>query len=245
MFVAVDGRAAGLVGVADPIKESTAEALRLLRDEQIRVVMLTGDSRTTAQAVAAELGIDEVHAEVLPENKQQIVERLRSEGRIVAMAGDGINDAPALAAAHVGIAMGTGTDVAMEAAGVTLVQGDLRGVARAIKLSRATMTQHPPEPVLRLCLQRAGSADRGRRAVSGGGAAAQPDDRQRGDELQQRVGDRQRPAVAQSEAVVRSCMQLAGPILPAAVRDATLAALFRCLRRAVARQLATLGRLPP
>jgi Cu+-exporting ATPase len=139
MFVSVDGRAAGLLGVADPIKQSTPEALELLRAEGIRVVMLTGDSRTTAEAVARKLAIDEVHAEVLPENKQKIVQDLRASGATVAMAGDGINDAPALAAAHVGIAMGTGTDVAMEAAGVTLVQGDLRGVARAIRLSRATM----------------------------------------------------------------------------------------------------------
>jgi P-type Cu+ transporter len=139
MFVAVDGRAAGLLGVADPIKDSTPEALDLLRAEGIRVVMLTGDSRTTAAAVAGRLGIDEVHAEVLPENKQQIVADLRSAGHVVAMAGDGINDAPALAAAQVGIAMGTGTDVAMEAAGITLVQGDLRGIVRAIRLSRATM----------------------------------------------------------------------------------------------------------
>jgi Cu+-exporting ATPase len=140
MFVAIDGRAAGLLGVADLIKESTPEAIRLLREEGIRVVMLTGDSRTTAEAVARELGIDEVHAEVLPENKKRIVDELRQSGRTVAMAGDGINDAPALAGADVGIAMGTGTDVAMEAAGVTLVQGDLRGVARAIRLSRATMS---------------------------------------------------------------------------------------------------------
>ncbi|REK17285.1 MAG: copper-translocating P-type ATPase [Planctomycetota bacterium] len=139
MFVAIDGQAAGLLGVADPVKESTPEALRLLRTEGIRVVMLTGDSRTTAEAVARSLEIDEVHAEVLPENKKQIVEGLKQQGHKVAMAGDGINDAPALAQADVGIAMGTGTDVAMEAAGVTLVQGDLRGAARAIRLSRATM----------------------------------------------------------------------------------------------------------
>jgi Cu+-exporting ATPase len=139
MFVAVDGRAAGLLGVADPIKETTREALRLLREEGIRLVMLTGDSRTTAEAVARELGLDEVHAEVLPENKKQVIDELRAGGRTVAMAGDGINDAPALAAAQVGIAMGTGTDVAMEAAGITLVQGDLRGIVRAIRLSRATM----------------------------------------------------------------------------------------------------------
>jgi len=139
MFVAVDGRAAGLVGVADPIKESTPEAIRSLHAERIRIVMSTGDSRTTAQAVARKLGIDDVIAEVLPDQKVQAVTRLQSEGRIVAMAGDGINDAPALAQAHVGIAMGTGTDVAMESAGVTLVKGDLRAIARARGLSRRTM----------------------------------------------------------------------------------------------------------
>jgi Cu+-exporting ATPase len=139
MFVAIDGQLAGLLGVADPVKDSTPEALELLRREGVQVVMLTGDSRTTAEAVARKLGIDQVEAEVLPEQKQQVVQRLKAEGRIVAMAGDGINDAPALAAAHVGIAMGTGTDVAMESAGVTLVRGDLRGIARARKLSRGTM----------------------------------------------------------------------------------------------------------
>jgi P-type Cu+ transporter len=139
MFVAVDGRAAGIVGVADPIKESTPEAIRALHREKMRIVMLTGDSRTTAQAVAGKLGIDEVVAEVLPDQKADAVKRLQAEGRVVAMAGDGINDAPALAQAQVGIAMGTGTDVAMESAGVTLVKGDLRGIVRARKLSRATM----------------------------------------------------------------------------------------------------------
>ncbi|MDP3216047.1 MAG: heavy metal translocating P-type ATPase [Deltaproteobacteria bacterium] len=139
MFVAVDGTLAGLVGVADPIKDTAAEALRALRDEGLRVVMLTGDSRTTAEAVARKLGIEEVLAEVLPEQKADVVKRLQAEGRLVAMAGDGINDAPALAQAHVGVAMGTGTDVAMESAGVTLVKGDLRGLVRARRLSRATM----------------------------------------------------------------------------------------------------------
>jgi Cu+-exporting ATPase len=139
MFVAVDGRAAGLVGVADPIKESTPEAIRTLHAEGVRIVMLTGDSRTTAQAVARRLDIDEVIAEVLPDQKVEVVKRLQAEGRVVAMAGDGINDAPALAQAQVGIAMGTGTDVAMESAGVTLVKGDLRAIARARGLSRRTM----------------------------------------------------------------------------------------------------------
>jgi Cu+-exporting ATPase len=139
MFVALDGTAAGLLGVADPIKDTTAEALRQLHREGIEVVMLTGDNRTTALAVARRLGIERVEAEVLPEQKGELVKRLQAEGRIVAMAGDGINDAPALALAQVGIAMGTGTDIAMESAGVTLVKGDLRGIARARRLSRATM----------------------------------------------------------------------------------------------------------
>lgn len=139
MFVAVDGKAAGLIGVADPVKTATPEAIAMLHGEGIRIVMLTGDSRTTAEAVSRKLGIDEVIAEVLPDQKADIVKRLQGEGRIVAMAGDGVNDAPALAQAHVGIAMGSGTDVAMESAGVTLVKGDLRGIARARRLSRITM----------------------------------------------------------------------------------------------------------
>ena len=139
MLVAVDRRLVGLLGVADPIKETTPEAIRQLHAEGIRIVMLTGDSRTTADAVARKLGIDQVQAEVLPDQKADAVRRLQQEGRIVAMAGDGINDAPALAQAQVGIAMGTGTDVAVESAGVTLVKGDLRGIARARALSRATM----------------------------------------------------------------------------------------------------------
>jgi Cu+-exporting ATPase len=139
MFVAVDGRAAGLVAVADPIKATTPEAIRRLHQDGVRIVMLTGDGRTTAEAVAAQLGIDEVIAEVLPDEKAAQVRRLQAQGRRVAMAGDGVNDAPALAQAEVGIAMGTGTDVAMESAGVTLVRGDLRGIVRARALSRATM----------------------------------------------------------------------------------------------------------
>jgi Cu+-exporting ATPase len=139
MLIAVDGRAAGLVAVADPLKESTAGALQALRQERIRVVMLTGDSRTTAQAVARRLGIDEVVAEVLPDQKASAVKKLQDQGRFVAMAGDGINDAPALAQAEVGIAMGTGTDVAIESADVTLIKGDLQGIVRARRLSRATM----------------------------------------------------------------------------------------------------------
>jgi len=140
MFVAVDGKAAGLIGVADPIKTTTPEAILRLREEGIRVVMLTGDSRTTAAATARKLGIDEVIAEVRPEDKSNQIKLLQQQGRFVAMAGDGINDAPALAQAQVGIAMGTGADVAMESAGVTLVKGDLSGIVRARRLSRATMS---------------------------------------------------------------------------------------------------------
>jgi Cu+-exporting ATPase len=139
MFVAVDGDAAGLIGVADPIKETTSPAIEALRGEGVRIVMMTGDSETTARAVAATLGLDEVIASVLPNQKADKVKELQAEGRIVAMAGDGINDAPALAQAQVGIAMGTGTDVAMESAGVTLIKGDLQGIVRARRLSRATM----------------------------------------------------------------------------------------------------------
>ncbi len=139
VFFSVDGRAHGMAAVADPIKDTTREAIGLLRPEGVRIVMLTGDGRRTAEAVARQLGIDEAIGEVLPEDKAKHVKRLQAEGRKVAMAGDGINDAPALAQADVGIAMGTGTDIAMESAGVTLVKGDLRGIARAIRLSHATM----------------------------------------------------------------------------------------------------------
>jgi Cu+-exporting ATPase len=139
MFVAIERKPAGLIGVADPIKASTPDAIRQLHDNGVRIVMLTGDSRTTAEAVARKLGIDEFYAEVLPTRKVEIVKRLQSEGRIVAMAGDGINDAPALAQAHVGIAMGTGTDIAIESAALTLIKGDLSGIVKSRKLSRATM----------------------------------------------------------------------------------------------------------
>ena len=139
MFVAIDGKAAGIISVADPIKPSTKEAISLLHDAGLKVVMLTGDNEKTAQAVANKLGIDEVHADVSPEDKNRIVKEMQDSGKLVAMAGDGINDAPALAQANVGIAMGTGTDVAMESAGITLLKGDLMGIAKAYKLSRATM----------------------------------------------------------------------------------------------------------
>ena len=139
MMIAVDGIPAGMLGVADPVKETTVEAIDLLHKEGIRIVMLTGDSRSTAEAVARQVGIDEVQAEVMPHEKSEVIQHLQEAGHMVAMAGDGINDAPALARAHVGIAMGTGADVAMESAGITLVKGDLRGIVRARRLSRATM----------------------------------------------------------------------------------------------------------
>jgi Cu+-exporting ATPase len=139
IFVAIDGKVAGTIAIADPVKATTPEALKALSDSGIRIVMLTGDNRTTANAIARRLGLTEVEADVLPDQKAAVVARLKSEGRIVAMAGDGVNDAPALAAAEVGIAMGTGTDVAIESAGVTLLKGDLLGLAKARHLSRATM----------------------------------------------------------------------------------------------------------
>jgi Cu+-exporting ATPase len=139
VFVAIDGKPAGVIAIADPVKSTTAEALSALRADGMHIVMLTGDNRTTADAVAHKLGIDQVEAEVLPDQKSEVVQQLRRKGRIVAMAGDGVNDAPALAAADVGIAMGTGTDVAMESAGVTLLKGDLTGIVRARRLSRVTM----------------------------------------------------------------------------------------------------------
>ena len=139
IFVAIDGKAAGVIAIADPIKATTAAALDALRADHIRVVMLTGDNRTTARAIARHLGITEIEAEVLPDQKSAVVEKLKHEGRVVAMAGDGVNDAPALAAADVGIAMGTGTDVAIESAGITLLKGDLQGIVRARLLSEAVM----------------------------------------------------------------------------------------------------------
>jgi Cu+-exporting ATPase len=139
VFVVVDGKAAGLLGVADPIKQSTKEAVRMLKEDGLRLVMLTGDHQQTANAVGKQLGLDDVRAGVLPNQKGDVVTRLKAEGRVVAMAGDGVNDAPALALADVGIAMGTGADVAIESAGMTLVKGDLRALVRARRLSKATM----------------------------------------------------------------------------------------------------------
>ena len=139
IYVAIDGKLSGVIGIADPVKTSTPEALRQLAAAGIKVIMLTGDNRVTAEAVARKLGISDVEAEVLPDQKSEVVAKLKAQGRIVAMAGDGVNDAPALAAADVGIAMGTGTDVAIESAGVTLLKGDLMGIVKAQQLSRATM----------------------------------------------------------------------------------------------------------
>jgi len=139
VFVAVNGKTAGVIGIADPVKPTTPEALKALAADGVRIVMLTGDNRTTAEAIARRLGLSEIEADVLPDEKAKVVERLKREGRVVAMAGDGVNDAPALAAADVGIAMGTGTDVAMESAGVTLMKGDLTGIMKARRLSQATL----------------------------------------------------------------------------------------------------------
>ncbi|WP_159650662.1 HAD-IC family P-type ATPase, partial [Bosea sp. 125] len=140
IFIGIDGQVAGTMAIADPVKESTPSALAALKEEGIRVVMLTGDNRTTAEAVARRLGITEIEADVLPEQKSAVVEKFKREGRVVAMAGDGVNDAPALAAADIGIAMGSGTDVAIESAGLTLLKGDLNGIVRARHLSQATMS---------------------------------------------------------------------------------------------------------
>ncbi len=152
VWVAVDGKAVGIIGIADPIKETTPAAIRALHDMGLKVIMCTGDNRKTAEAVARELGIDEVRAELTPQGKLELVKKLKAEGKIVAMAGDGINDAPALAEAHVGIAMGTGTDVAIQSAGITLVKGDLQGIVKALTLSRRRDEEHPAESVFRLRL---------------------------------------------------------------------------------------------
>ena len=191
MFIAVDGRPAGLVGVADPIKPTTHEAIEALHREGIKVVMLTGDNRTTAEAVAKSVGIDRIEASVLPDQKAAVIKRLQASGERVAMAGDGINDAPALAQADVGIAMGTGTDVAMESAGVTLVKGDLRGIVRARRLSKATMSNIRQNLFFAFVYNVLGVP------VAAGvlypflGSAVEPHDRQRRNDLQFRVGHRQ------------------------------------------------------
>jgi Cu+-exporting ATPase len=156
VFLAIDGVACGVLAIADPIKATTPAALRALQDAGVRIVMLTGDNRTTAMAVAGKLGITEVEADVLPDAKRAVIDKLKAEGRIVAMAGDGVNDAPALAAAEVGIAMGTGTDVAIESAGITLLQGDLQGIVRARRLSHAVMSNIRQNLVLAFVYNAAG-----------------------------------------------------------------------------------------
>ena len=207
MFLVAGGAVAGILGVADPIKASTPEAIRALRAEGLRVVMLTGDSQVTAEAVARTLGLDDVIAEVLPEQKVEAVRRLQGEGHIMAMAGDGVNDAPALAQADVGIAMGTGTDVAMESAGVTLVKGDLRGIVRARRLSRATMRNIRQNLVLAFIYNALGVPVGGGRALPLVRTSAEPHHGERGDEPQLGVGDRQRAAAAAGGAV-------GGPVQP-------------------------------
>jgi P-type Cu+ transporter len=193
MFVAIDGKPAGILAVADPIKATTAEAIKELHALGLKLVMLTGDNRRTAAAVAKQLGLDAVEAEIEPAGKVAHVKKLRAEGKHVAMAGDGINDAPALSEAEVGIAMGTGTDVAMQSAGITLVKGDLRGIAKAIRLSRATMRNIRQNLVFAFSTTR--WAFRWRRACSTrSSAAAQPDHRRRRDEPEFRLGHQQRLA---------------------------------------------------
>ena len=181
VFIGIDGRSAGIFAIADPVKATTPDAVKALRADGIEVVMLTGDNRVTAEAVARGLGIDQVEAEVLPDHKADVVARLRAEGRVVAMAGDGVNDAPALAAADVGLAMGTGTDVAMESAGVTLLNGDLTGIVRARHLSRGDHVEHPAEPRVRVRLQRRGHPHRRRSALPRLRGAALTHHRRRGD----------------------------------------------------------------
>ncbi len=204
MFLCVDGKLAGLIGVSDPVKESTSEAIRLLREEGLRIVMLTGDSRGTAAAVGRKLGIDEIEAEVLPDGKAAVVKRLQEQGRIVAMAGDGVNDAPALAQAQVGIAMGTGTDVAIHSAGITLVKGDLRGIVKARRLSHGVMKNIRQNLFLAFIYNALGIP------VAAGilypvlRPIAKPHDRRRSDEPEFRLRDRQRSSVATTQDISRT-----------------------------------------
>ena len=203
MFVAVDGKPAGILAVADPIKSTTAEAIKELHALGLKLVMLTGDNRRTADAVAKQLGLDAVEAEIEPAGKVAHVKKLRDEGKHVAMAGDGINDAPALSEAEVGIAMGTGTDVAMQSAGITLVKGDLRGIAKAIRLSRATMSNIRQNLVFAFLYNALGIPVAAGVLYPFFGLAAQPDHCRRGDESEFRLGHQQRPAAAESETVNR------------------------------------------
>ena len=186
----------GLLGVADPLKPEAWEVVQQLKADGRKLVVLSGDHAASVQAVAAQLGIDELAAGVLPHEKAERIRELRAAGRIVAMVGDGINDAPALAEADVGIAMGAGTDIAKQTAGVILVSGDLRGLARALRLSEATMRNVRPEPRVRVRLQRARRAARGRRPLSLRRAAAHAGVRRRGDVAELGERDRQRPAAA-------------------------------------------------
>ena len=201
LFLAVDGKPGGVIAIADPIKATTQAALDSLRSDGIRIVMLTGDNKTTAEAVARKLGIKEVEADVLPQDKNRIVKKLTAEGRIVAMAGDGVNDAPALAEAAVGIAMGTGTEVAIQSAGITLVKGDLAGIARAIVLSRATMRNIRQNLVFAFAYNAIGIPIAAGVLYPDLRHPAQPDRRGACDVAQLRVGDRERPAPAHAEAL--------------------------------------------
>ena len=198
MFVAVDGKAAGILGVADPIKATTPQAIEQLHHAGLRVVMLTGDSAATAHAVARKIGIDEIHADVSPEDKIRVVRELQSRGSIVAMAGDGINDAPALAQADVGVAMGTGTDVAMQSAGVTLVRGDLLGVAKARALSQATMRNIRQNLFFAFAYNTAGVPIAAGILYPFFGLLAEPHDRGRSNEPEFGVGHCERASTAQS-----------------------------------------------
>ena len=204
MFVALGGKTAGVIAVADPIKQTTREAIDALRAEGMQVVMVTGDTERTAGAVADKLAIEEVRAGVLPEQKAEIVKEFQSAGAKVAMAGDGINDAPALAQADIGIAMGTGTDVAMESAGVTLVKGDLRGILRAYRLSKATMGNIRQNLFFAFIYNAVGVPVAAGRALSGAGHSPQPDDRRRGHEPVIGLRHSQRAAIARGEALGRS-----------------------------------------
>ena len=209
LFLAIDGRAAAVIAIADPIKPTTSDALRQLKALGLRIVMLTGDNRTTAEAVASHLHIAEVAAEVLPADKHDLVRRLKRDGHVVAMAGDGVNDAPALAAADIGIAMGTGTEVAIASAGITLVKGDLTGIVTGDHAQPRHHAQHPTEPVLCLYLQCDRCSDCRWRAVSGRRHSAQPGHCRTCHVVQFRLRDRQRAAPAPPPAVnIETLLQL-------------------------------------
>ena len=203
MFVAADGKLAGIIAVADPIKATTAGAIRALHERGLKIIMATGDNELTARAVAKELGIDEVRAGLLPEGKKLLIDELQARGAKVAMAGDGVNDAPALAAADVGIAMGTGADVAVESAGITLVKGDLNGIVRARVLAEATIRNIKQNLFFAFVLQRAWRAGRGRGPLSGARHIAVADAGRGCDEPVVRLGHRQCAAAEGAETVMR------------------------------------------